>query len=98
MEEKKVLNNEDLEKVVGGVGTDGYGVAAKFVLILLDVGVGRKQVIRVVKEMKGIRLAEAIALVDALPCTIGEYDTEEHAITDKLRLESYGCSAAIQLM
>ena len=85
------LRNEEFEIVSGGAD-----VKERFVLILQDVGGSKLSAIRVVREIKGIGLKEAKALMDAAPVTCGEYTSEAQVIADKCRLESAGCTVEIK--
>ena len=90
------LLNEELDKVTGGAGTEGYEVRDRIMLYLMDAGVRKRGAIAAVKELMRVGTKEAEEFLDSLPKFFGEYSTEEEALSAKRRLESAGCMVEIK--
>ena len=67
----------------------------EFDVILKEVGPNKMQVIKAVKELSGLGLAEAKAVVDAAPKAIKEAVSKDEADAMKAKLEETG--AVIEL-
>jgi len=81
---------------VAGAGGEGSAEEkSEFDVILKDAGAQKIQVIKAVKEISGLGLQEAKALVDGAPKTIKEAVKKEEAEEMKGKLEEAG--AAVEL-
>ncbi|MCK5744300.1 MAG: 50S ribosomal protein L7/L12, partial [Caldisericia bacterium] len=85
--------------MAGGMG--GGGVAAEeeqteFDVILLEVGQQKIPVIKAVKDITGLGLKEAKALVDAAPKAVKEKVSNEEAEEIKEKLSSVGAVVEIK--
>jgi len=82
----------------GGGGGDEGGAAeqTEFDVILEGAGDKKIQVIKVVREITGLGLKEAKALVDGCPSPIKEKASQEEADEMKAKLEEAGGSVAIK--
>ena len=99
-----VLELSELVKAVEeefGVSAPAAGGAAaaeektEFDVILKEVGPNKMQVIKAVKELSGLGLAEAKAVVDSAPKAVKEAVAKEEAEAMKAKLEEAG--AVIEL-
>ena len=81
--------------VAGAGGESGAEEKSEFDVILKDAGAQKIQVIKAVKEISGLGLQEAKALVDGAPKTIKEAVKKEEAEEMKGKLEEAG--AAVEL-
>jgi len=68
----------------------------EFTPILSDIGSQKIQVIKVVRELTGLGLKEAKALVDAGSSPVKEAVTKEEANTIKEKLEAVGAKVEIK--
>jgi large subunit ribosomal protein L7/L12 len=68
----------------------------EFTPILSDIGAQKIQVIKVVRELTGLGLKEAKALVDAGSSPVKEAVTKEEANTIKEKLEAVGAKVEIK--
>lgn len=83
--------------VAGAAGGEAGGAAEKseFDVVLANAGAKKIGVIKVVREITGLGLKEAKALVDGAPETIKEAVAKEEAEAMKAKLEEAG--AAVEL-
>jgi large subunit ribosomal protein L7/L12 len=86
--------------VVGG-GADAGAAAAEeeqteFDVVLTDVGSQKIQVIKVVRELTGLGLKEAKAVVDGAPGPVKEGASKEEAEEAKGKLEAVGATIEIK--
>ena len=84
---------------VAGPADAGQGGAAaqtEFDVILKSPGSGKIAVIKVVREITGLGLKEAKALVDGCPKPIKEQIPEDEANTIKAKLEEAGAEVEIK--
>lgn len=78
----------------------GAGAAAEeqteFDVILTSAGSGKINVIKAVREITGLGLKEAKALVDGTPAPVKEGVSQEDAETIKAKLEEAGASVEVK--
>jgi large subunit ribosomal protein L7/L12 len=80
------------------VGSDGDGAAEEksdFNVILKDAGAQKVAVIKAVKEITGLGLGEAKAIVDEAPKAVKEGVPKEEAETMKKTLEEAGATVEL---
>ena len=85
--------------VAGAAGGDaGAGGADKseFEVVLADAGAQKIKVIKVVREITGLGLAEAKALVDGAPKTLKEGVAKDDAEEMKTKLEEVGAKVELK--
>ena len=84
--------------VAGGAAPAAEAVEEKteFDVILADVGSEKIKVIKVVREITGLGLADAKALVDGAPKTVKEAVAKEEAEEIKGKLEEAGAKVEIK--
>lgn len=79
---------------------DGGGAAAEekteFDVVLAEVGAEKIKVIKVVREITGLGLAEAKAVVDGAPGTVKEALSKEDAEAAKAKLEEVGAKVELK--
>ena len=79
---------------------DGGAAAAEekseFDVVLTDVGANKIAVIKVVREITGLGLAEAKAKVDGAPATLKEAASKEDAEAAKAKLEEAGAKVELK--
>ena len=79
---------------------DGGAAAAEekteFDLVLAEVGDQKIKVIKVVRELTGLGLGEAKALVDGAPKTVKEAMPKEEAEAAKTKLEEVGAKVELK--
>ncbi len=68
----------------------------EFDLFLADVGANKIKVIKVVRELTGLGLAEAKALVDAAPKNIKEAMSKDDAEAAKAKFEEVGAKVELK--
>ena len=68
----------------------------EFDVVLADVGAEKIKVIKVVREITGLGLKEAKALVDGAPKAVKEQVSEDEANTIKEKLEAAGAEVEIK--
>ncbi len=68
----------------------------EFDVVLADVGAEKIKVIKVVREITGLGLAEAKALVDGAPKTLKEAASKEDAEAAKAKLEEVGAKVELK--
>ena len=71
----------------GGASDEGPAAQTEFDVVMTNAGANKIAVIKVVREITGLGLKEAKALVDAAPANIKEKVSEDEAnsIADKLK-------------
>ena len=74
----------------GGDGDGGDEAQSEFDVVLEGAGDKKIQVIKVVREITGLGLKEAKAMVDGAPQTVKEKASEEEANELKTKLEEAG--------
>lgn len=79
-------------------GADAGAAAEKtdFDVVLADVGGAKLNVIKAVREITGLGLAEAKALVDGAPKTLKEAASKEDAEAAKAKLEEVGAKVELK--
>ena len=85
--------------VVAGVAAEGGAAAdekSEFDVILADAGASKLGVIKVVRELTGLGLKEAKALVDGAPGTVKEAVAKEEAESMKAKLEEAGAKVELK--
>ncbi len=68
----------------------------EFDVVLADVGAEKIKVIKVVREVTGLGLGEAKALVDAAPKTLKEAASKEDAEAIKAKFEEVGAKVELK--
>ncbi|MDR0556235.1 MAG: 50S ribosomal protein L7/L12 [Holosporaceae bacterium] len=68
----------------------------EFDVILTDIGVGKIGVIKVVREITGLGLTEAKAIVESAPKAIKEAVSKDEANTVKAKLEAVGAKVEVK--
>ena len=68
----------------------------EFDIVLTDVGANKIAVIKVVREITGLGLAEAKAKVDGAPATLKEAASKEDAEAAKAKLEEAGAKIELK--
>ncbi len=84
--------------VAGGAAEGGAAAEEKsdFDVILADAGASKLGVIKVVRELTGLGLKEAKALVDGAPGTLKEGVAKEEAESMKAKLEEAGAKVELK--
>ena len=85
--------------MVAGAATAGAAAAeekTEFDVVLANAGAQKIKVIKVVREITGLGLAEAKALVDGAPKTVKEAAAKEEAEEIKTKLEEVGASVELK--
>ncbi len=85
--------------VAGGAaagGADAGAEKSEFDVVLTDAGANKIKVIKVVREITGLGLAEAKAAVDGAPKTLKEAVAKEDAEKFKAQLEEVGASVELK--
>ncbi len=84
--------------VAGGAAAGGEAAEEKseFDVVLAEVGAEKIKVIKVVREITGLGLGEAKALVDGAPKTIKEAVAKEEAEGFKAKLEEVGAKVELK--
>ena len=85
--------------MVAGVAAEGGAAAAEqteFDVILADAGASKLNVIKVVREITGLGLKEAKALVDEAPKPVKEGASKEDAEEIKTKLEEAGAKVELK--
>ena len=101
VEELKVLSVLELSELVKAVEEE-FGVSAAaeektdFDVVLAEVGPNKMQVIKAVKDLAGLGLAEAKAFVDAAPKTLKEAVAKDEAENMKAKLEEVGAKVELK--
>lgn len=86
---------------VAGPAAGGEAAAAEdekseFTIVLKDAGAQKVAVIKAVKDITGLGLGEAKAIVDGAPATVKEKAPKEEAEEAKKTLEEAGASVELQ--
>jgi large subunit ribosomal protein L7/L12 len=86
---------------VAGPAADGGAAAADdaksdYTIVLKDAGAQKVAVIKAVKDITGLGLGEAKAIVDGAPATVKEKVPAEEAEAAKKTLEEAGASVELQ--
>ncbi len=84
--------------VAGAAGAAGAAAEEKseFDVVLANAGAQKIKVIKVVREITGLGLAEAKALVDGAPKTVKEAVAKEEAEDMKTKLEEAGATIELK--
>lgn len=86
--------------MVAGVAGGDAGAAAEekseFDVVLADVGAQKIKVIKVVRELTGLGLADAKGLVDGAPKTVKEAVAKDEAESMKAKLEEVGAKVELK--
>ena len=84
--------------VAGGAAAGGDAAAEKteFDVVLAEAGAQKIKVIKVVREITGLGLAEAKAVVDGAPKTIKEGASKDEAEEIKTKLEEVGAKVELK--
>ena len=84
--------------VAGAVAAGGAAAEEKteFDVVLAEAGAQKIKVIKVVREITGLGLAEAKALVDGAPKTVKEAAAKEEAEEIKTKLEEVGAKVELK--
>lgn len=85
--------------MVAGAAADGAGAAAEkteFDVVLAEAGASKLGVIKVVREVTGLGLKEAKALVDEAPKTLKEAVAKDEAEAMKAKLEEAGAKVELK--
>lgn len=85
--------------VVAGGAADGGAAAeekSEFDVILAEAGASKLGVIKIVRELTGLGLKEAKALVDGAPGTIKEAVAKDEAEAMKAKLEEAGAKVELK--
>jgi large subunit ribosomal protein L7/L12 len=69
---------------------------SEFTIVLKDAGAQKVAVIKAVKDITGLGLGEAKAIVDGAPATVKEKAPKEEAEEAKKTLEAAGASVELQ--
>ena len=80
----------------GGAPAAAVEEKSEFTPVLVEVGGQKIQVIKVVRELTGLGLKEAKALVDGAPSPVKEGVSKEEAATTKEKLEAVGAKVEIK--
>ena len=86
--------------MVAGAAADGAAAGGaekrEFDVVLADAGASKLGVIKVVRELTGLGLKEAKALVDGAPNTVKEAVAKEEAESMKAKLEEAGAKVELK--
>lgn len=84
--------------VAGPAAAAGEEAAEKteFDLVLTEVGANKIKVIKVVREITGLGLAEAKALVDGAPKTVKEAMSKDDAEAAKAKFDEVGATVELK--
>ena len=77
-------------------GDAGAAEKTEFDIVLADVGAEKIKVIKAVREITGLGLAEAKAIVDGAPKTLKEAASKEDAEAAKAKLEEVGAKVELK--
>lgn len=81
---------------VAGAGAAAAEEQTEFDVILTNAGAGKINVIKAVREITGLGLKEAKALVDGTPAPVKEGVSKEDADAIKAKLEEAGASVEVK--
>ena len=79
-----------------GGAADGGAEKTEFDVVLADAGANKIKVIKVVREITGLGLAEAKAAVDGAPKTLKEAVSKDDAEKFKAQLEEVGATVELK--
>ena len=79
-----------------GAGADAVEEQTEFDVILSEVGANKIAVIKVVRELTGLGLADAKAVVDGAPKAVKEAVSKEDADAAKAKLEVAGAKVELK--
>ena len=82
--------------MVAGAADGAAAGGAEFDVVLAEAGASKLGVIKVVRELTGLGLKEAKALVDGAPGTIKEAVAKEDAEAMKAKLEEAGAKVELK--
>lgn len=82
--------------VDGGAGAAAAEEQTEFDVILTEAGAEKIKVIKVVRELTGLGLAEAKAVVDGAPKAVKEQISKEDAEAAKAKLEEVGAKVELK--
>ncbi|SDC48879.1 50S ribosomal protein L7/L12 [Shouchella lonarensis] len=82
--------------VAAGGGDAGAAEQTEFDVVLESAGSSKIGVIKIVREITGLGLKEAKALVDGAPAPVKEGASKEEAEEMKAKLEEAGASVAVK--
>ncbi len=80
----------------GGAAGGGAAEQTEFDVVLAEVGANKIAVIKAVRELTGLGLADAKAKVDGAPQTIKEQVSKEDAEAAKAKLEEAGAKIELK--
>ncbi len=80
----------------GGAGAAAAEEQTEFDVILAEVGAEKIKVIKAVRELTGLGLAEAKAVVDGAPKAVKEQISKEDAEAAKAKLEEAGAKVELK--
>lgn len=80
----------------GAAGGDAAEEKSEFDVVLSEVGAAKINVIKAVREITGLGLADAKGLVDKAPSTIKEGASKEDAEAAKAKLEEAGAKVELK--
>ena len=80
----------------GGAAAEAAEEKTEFDVELTDVGANKVKVIKVVRELTGLGLKEAKAVVDGAPSKVKEAVSKEEAEEIKTKLEEQGAKVTIK--
>ena len=95
-EEDAFLNGDGVGKPLGLLAAAGGAEKSEFDVVLAEAGASKLGVIKVVRELTGLGLKEAKALVDGAPGTIKEAVAKEDAEAMKAKLEEAGAKVELK--
>ncbi len=78
-----------------GAGAEAADEKTEFDVILKDAGAQKVAAIKAVKEITGVGLADAKAIVEGAPKTVKEKASKEDAEEAKAKLEEAGCTVEL---
>lgn len=81
---------------VAGAGAAAAEEQTEFDVILTNAGAGKINVIKAVRELTGLGLKEAKALVDGTPAPVKEGVSKEDADAIKAKLEEAGATVEVK--
>ena len=79
-----------------GAGAAAEAEKTEFDVVLADVGANKIKVIKVVRELTGLGLGEAKALVDGAPKAVKEGISKDEAEAAKAKLEEVGAKVELK--
>ena len=82
--------------VAGGAAAEAAEEKTEFDVVLKEVGAEKIKVIKVVREITGLGLADAKALVDGAPKTLKEAAAKEEAEEIKAKLAEVGATVELK--